>query len=75
MFIARQNYFSKMKVRKNERRKATKKCKECGHFLGKSCFRFSVSDDAIFCREDCAIKIKIKVKASMNDNDESEFYI
>lgn len=62
-----------MKERTNVHRQASKKCKGCGSFLGKSRFRFSVSNDAVFCGKDCAAKNK--VKNDMADNDESEFYI
>jgi formylmethanofuran dehydrogenase subunit E len=55
--------------------KASAKCQECGDILGESRFRSRFSNDAIFCRKDCASKNEIKVKNNMVDNDESEFYI
>ncbi len=55
--------------------KASEKCQECGDILGESRFRSRFSNDAIFCRKDCASKNEIKIKNNMVDNDESEFYI
>ena len=77
MYSAYRNYLIKMKtkVRINGRCKTSEKCQECGDILGKSRFRSRFSDDAFFCRKDCASKNEIKIKNNMVDNDESEFYI